>query len=223
MSLSWRQCAHYAREVQELIATLLRRLDDLDAASAGWIEHDSAADRQLDDESKLDVKWERTMAGVGASQMGFFDALDGFLAAWARLSLLFFPIEGRGGRDGAAFRRDRGVVLREQLRVADDSPLADRDLRDSWMHVDERMDYLLAKGLLSGGLRFVNSRQVGDFIGKVPRLMAVDTRTVYYLKQKGETGSVKLSDLRTVLDDLQREVHDWWRRPPKNRTAPLAE
>jgi len=48
MPLTWRQCAHYVREVQELVWSLMRRLDELDAASTGWIEHDAAADRQLD-------------------------------------------------------------------------------------------------------------------------------------------------------------------------------
>jgi hypothetical protein len=48
MPLTWRQCAYYVREVQELVWSLMRRLDELDAASTGWIEHDAAVDGQLD-------------------------------------------------------------------------------------------------------------------------------------------------------------------------------
>jgi hypothetical protein len=219
MALSWRQRAHYIREIQELVAALIKRLDDIDATAAVWVEHDASADRQLADETNLDEdEWDATMAAVDASQAGFFGALEGCLSAWARLSLLFFPNEG-GDAMAKAFKKARGAALRDQLMVADDHPLGNRDLRNSWMHFDERMDQLISEGRFGDRQRFVSSRQVADFLGKVPRLMAVDTRTVYSLRKDGATCSVSLPDLRSVLNDLSHEARLWWRREPRRERA----
>jgi hypothetical protein len=211
MPLGWRQLAHYVREVHELTADLTRRLDELDAAAVRWVEHDADAARQLIDETKLgDLEWHRTLAQLDASQVEFFDALEGILAAWARLSLLFFP--GQGDPDTAKFQAERAAALRKQLGIDDDSLIADRELRNSSMHFDERMDFMRANGQQFDCQRFVTSRQAEDFIGMVPRLMILDTRTFCYLTQSGDTESVETSDLRDVVEALKVRVEQWWRR-----------
>jgi hypothetical protein len=55
-------------------------------------------------------------------------------------------LPNRGDRDTEKFRQERGSTLRAQLGVEDASRLADRELRNSWTHFDERMDYMLANG-----------------------------------------------------------------------------
>ena len=206
--------AHYVREVQELTGDLTRRLDEIDAAAERWVQHDADVDRQLcTPMSSADLgNFNQSLRRIDASQVAFFDALEGFLAAWARLSLLFFP--GRGDSKTEVFRKDRASTLRSQLGITDSSPLADRDLRNSWMHFDERMDYMLANGHKFDRQRFVRSWQAKDFIGMVPRLMIIDTRTVYFLTQAGQTKSVELSELRKVVDGLGERVERWWETDP---------
>jgi hypothetical protein len=195
-------------------------LDELDTAADRWIEQDTDAEHQLANESTLDVDdFGRTLQRIDTTQVSFFDALEGFLAAWSRLSLLFFP--NRGDRDTETFRQERGAALRSQLGVEESSRLADRELRNSWMHFDERMDYMLANGRRFDRQRFVTSRQVSDFVGSVARLMVIDARIVYYLTRDGETDAVRLSELRSVVDALKGRVEEWWKREPSRHSTLL--
>ena len=74
---------------------------------------------------------------------------EAMLAAYARASLLLFPSgslgpHNRADRSAAATQRDRrvfrGAELRTLLGVDEQHPIARRELRDSWMHADERID-----------------------------------------------------------------------------------
>ncbi len=201
------QCAHYVLEVQDLTTSLLRRLDELEVAAANWVEGDSASGRHRKGlELNLD-EFKRALGRMTLSQSTFFDALEGFLAGWVRLSLLFFPV------GGDAFRQERGEKLRQELGIARDSVLSDRDLRNSWMHFDERLDSMIAAGIFQDRQRFISSQRAADFVGKAPRLMEVDTQRVHYLSEQGKTLSVDLADLRRVIEELDVVAQEWWHRP----------
>ncbi|ORI17267.1 hypothetical protein [Rhodococcus sp. 1168] len=59
------------------------------------------------------------------------------LSAAAFASKMLWPIPGL---DRDPWRAERGRALRERLKVADDSPLKSRSVRDSLEHFDERID-----------------------------------------------------------------------------------
>lgn len=78
---------------------------------------------------------------------------EAMLAAYARASLLLFPGAAlarrtRVDRHAAADRRDkrvlRGADLRKLLEIDEHHAISRRELRDSWMHADERIDELIA-------------------------------------------------------------------------------
>ena len=60
----------------------------------------------------------------------------------AALSRFFWPASGR--KRESSFLREarilRGQYLREAFVISDDSPLANRSLRNAWEHFDERLD-----------------------------------------------------------------------------------
>ena len=62
------------------------------------------------------------------------------------ISRFLWPTKGKGpaGRKTQA----RGAYLRRALQVPDDSPLADRKLRNAIEHFDERLDEYLADGIV---------------------------------------------------------------------------
>jgi hypothetical protein len=94
------------------------------------------------------------------------------------------------------------------------SRLADRSLRDAWMHFDERMDDLIASGVFQDRQRFISAVDAAHHIGRVPRLMELDTRRIHYVDREGGLGACDLADLRRVVQELQRSVHEWWNRDP---------
>ena len=108
-------------EVDDLLANLLRRLDALGDASRTWRQKRDQLDQQ---ELKAYYHFDRegfaeTLRDQTQEQGMFFDRVEALLAAWARLSLLLFPLDGRD--ENADFRRERGKAVRRRLAVGDDS------------------------------------------------------------------------------------------------------
>jgi hypothetical protein len=68
-------------------------------------------------------------------------AIEGLLSAHARASLLLFPHPSAGARGSS-----RGKELRVLLNVPDDHGLARREPRNTWMHLDERIDARIWEG-----------------------------------------------------------------------------
>jgi hypothetical protein len=115
--LNRRQRASYLMEIQQILGTLSRRLDELEHASEGWALRDDSLDGQLEDESKVDMDtFVATLEAQGRDQVVFFDSLEAFLAAWSRLSLLIFPDAGSGDT-ASEFRIKRGEALRHVLGI----------------------------------------------------------------------------------------------------------
>lgn len=99
---------------------------------AQWLEH-----VREDDERALELP-----------KPALFERLQNILHQAGCVSRYVFPV----GRQPKALHADRGARLREALAVADDSPLADRDLRNALEHFDERLDL------------YITDNQVGQFI-----------------------------------------------------------
>ncbi len=119
-------------EVHELIDALLYRLDELERLSGAWKAANRRAKRaEHISDSRARDGFEPALHKQRRVQTMAFDAIEAFLAAWARLSLLFFP----QAKDPKA--KNRGEVLRKvYLMDRRTSPLADRQLRNAWMHFD---------------------------------------------------------------------------------------
>jgi hypothetical protein len=201
-SPEYQQLAPFLMEIGELIDSLLFRLEALERISEDWRRHREQAETE-GNRNRWEFSQNAFTDAIGAQtreQGRFFDALEAFLAAWSRLSLIFFP--ARGGKDSALFRNARGNILRMLLDVGDDSPLGDRDLRNSWMHFDERLDERVLAGSWGNRHTFVLSTEAPRHMNATVRLMEIDTLRVHYRSQTGEQRSTSLRDLRPVLEQV---------------------
>lgn len=77
-----------------------------------------------------------------------FKRLQNILHQAGCLSRYFFPV----GQKVKPLHAERGARLRDAFGIADDNPLADRNLRNALEHFDERLDAYLAQ------------HQVGQFV-----------------------------------------------------------
>ena len=175
----------------------------LDAALYRWDELKAAAEKCL----SFEEKWsqERQVAPIDWSakvreQSRIFDYVDGFLSAWARASLLFFPT-GHG-----TLTKERGVTLRRLFAIDQTSPVNNRSLRNAWMHHDERIDILISQGRRASGQLFTRSANVtADIRENYLRIIEIDTLVVHFQDQRGTPQSVDLHQLREALQDLERK------------------
>ena len=128
----------YSKEAFELIDSLLWRLDELERASGRWKSATKRADRVTRDHRKpIGAAFYRAGRASIDAQGRAFSSIEAFLAAWARLSLLFFPTTDKSTRGKQ--RANRGEVLRKVWLVhPKTSPLSDRNLRNAWMHFREK-------------------------------------------------------------------------------------
>lgn len=201
MALTDLQLATYLLEVREVVQLMLGRFAEIRAISDRWARAKESEDRQLaqweagaglDDDT-----WRTTLWNQSEFQAQYFSGIEAFLAGWARLSLLLFPIEGKG--PAAEFRVERGRRIREALAVASDSILANRELRDSWMHFDERLDRVFLDGTFGERHRFLRANEAGPFVGNTLALLEVDTLVVRYTDKAGSPAALDLKVLDQAL------------------------
>jgi hypothetical protein len=195
MDLTWKQLAPFLKEVREVTGTLLFHLDTLQRASTNWLQATAVANAVAPDGDR------EQLAGALDQQVDeqtrLFDALEAFLASWARLSLLIFPLSGND--EVTEFRKARGEGLRKLLGVTNESALADRELRDSWMHFDERLDAAVSAGKFGNRHSFVRSERVGDYLENTLRLVEVDKLVVHFRSRDGKSRSVDIPGARKEL------------------------
>lgn len=204
MPLTRQQWWPYVLEVQELSVALLACLDRLEAISQDWQQTTASANTQLADEQNLDLQvFDRTMSSQVAQQTEYFALVESFLAGWARLSLLFYPIRAEAG----SFTSDRATGLRNRFGIAPGGPLEDRDLRNSWMHFDERLDDAVAARGWNSRQRFVRSSDAPQFVNEAVRVLEMDTLRVHYRGRDGVALFTDLRELRAPLAHL-REMAD---------------
>lgn len=186
MPLTRRHLAAFGFELRDTVDACLYQLDVLTQQAAEWVASGEIWTEGGDE-----------LAKMARNQQRIFDAVESFLAAYARTSLILFPISDRG------FTGERGRAIRERIGIDESSPLADRDFRDSWMHHDERLDTALESGTGASGQRFALSAEItAEMTSTFLRVFAVDTLEVHYRKRDGSKGVAKLSELRAALEDL---------------------
>jgi hypothetical protein len=111
--------------------------------------HTASAGQSIEDVSK----WLRHVhdddpRALDLSKGALFERLQNILHQAGCVSRYFFPV----GQKVKPLHAERGARLREAFSIAEDNPLADRDLRNALEHFDERLD------------RYVADHQVGQFI-----------------------------------------------------------
>jgi hypothetical protein len=210
MPLTDRQLTTYLLEVREVVELMLVRFSEIATISGHWVRAKSSEEQQLADwEAGVtfdDDTWREVMSTRARSQAEYFLALEGYLAAWARLSLLLFPLAGKGKL--AQFRDERGQRLRTELGISSTSILVDRELRDSWMHFDERLDAAILDGTFRERHYFVRATEAAPLVPGAIALLEMDTLHVHYRTRDGVSDALDLRD----LDGAVRQVREALRR-----------
>lgn len=192
----------YVSEIVDLAASLLHRLDKLEALAAAQQKAAGEADAEVAKALDYDpAAFNLSVSAQVANQGELFEWTEAFLTAWARLSMLFFPVNGQNG-DARKFRKERAAKMCEIFGVDENSPLADRDLRNAWIHFDERLDEAISGGKFGSRQAFVHSWQVKGMRNAAMRLIVVDTLDVHLRTRDGKTASVNLPSLRKPLNAL---------------------
>ena len=203
----------YLSEAYELMGALLFRLQQLELAAARWCIATGKADSQVratDEEWNLE-QFNEALRRSGSEQSTIFEELEAFLAAWARLSLLFWPAPDKNS-PRRQFSLERGERLRRLVEIDDAHPLNDRSLRNAWMHADERFDHALFEDRLGNRQQFVRASQVRAAVERCPRVIDVESLTVHFRKKDGSPGSHELRPLKAALDALLTRRHESARR-----------
>jgi hypothetical protein len=210
MSLTDRQLTTYLLEVREVVELMMVRFSEIETISGRWADAKSSEEQQLAaheaDGRFDDDAWSEVMSTRARSQAEYFLALEGYLAAWARLSLLLFPVTGKDSL--AQFRDNRGRRLREALDILPGSVLADRELRDSWMHFDERLDAAISDGTFRERHYFVRATEAAELVAGAIALLEMDTLLVHYRTRCGTSAVLNLR----VLDEAVRDLRQALRR-----------
>jgi len=184
-------------EIYQLIDSLLYRLEELDKLSGSWKAANRRAERtaNIATEETRDT-FQRALHKQARTQGRAFDAIEAFLASWARLSLFFFPVSR------ARTSRERGEVLRKVWLVNARSPLADRGLRNAWMHFDERMDQAIHAKTLGNRQQFTTAKSGARAAVVSVRVVEMDTLVVRYRDERGASQGTNLRELRPYLTAL---------------------
>ncbi|HCG8159259.1 TPA: hypothetical protein NJ921_004529 [Vibrio parahaemolyticus] len=105
------------------------------------------------------------------------------------LSRYFWPSPSGRKKDKQqrALRMQRGEYLKNLYKLTDDSPLANRELRNAWEHFDEKMDtYLLTQ--MAGSFfpsPIIGSHELADSpTGKIFKLLDPEVECLVLLGQK---------------------------------------
>lgn len=193
----------YVSEVRDLVDALLYRFDSIESARAVWLQYETVATIQatnpIDDFSH--EAFSSALNSTRTQQTVIFDAFEALLAAWARLSLLFYPIGSSG--DLGEWRKKRGELLRVAMSVPAGSLLSNRSFRDSWMHFDERLDQAYLDGWLGNRQQFVKTAGVPTAIKHSVRVVDIQALKFHYRSKNGETESVSLVQMRDCLSQVQ--------------------
>ena len=208
MTLERIQLWTYLLEVREVSEVVLWRLSEVRDASDRWVRVKDSEDAELqsyDIGAGLDeAVFQSALRERQQLQFQYFAALEAFLAGWARLSLLLFPLEGKG--PDAASRAARGRAIRDELGIAASTILADRELRDAWMHFDERLDRALFGGTFGERYRFVRSTKANQLIQSTIILLEVDSLVVHYTTRSGSRASMDLNRLEQAVSEVRESL-----------------
>jgi hypothetical protein len=206
----------YISEVRELVDSLLYRVGELEAARDKWLENERIATKEANSnprEFEVD-RFNEALWQTGHQQATIFEVLEVLLAAWARLSLLFYPVRlnDKKAPEKAEWRRKRGEILCEVLDIPAASLLAKREFRNSWMHFDERMDRAYWEERLGNRQQFVLSAGVAAAVERSVRVIDVEALVFHYRNEEGTLESVSVHDLKELLLLLTQKLTGYGNR-----------
>jgi hypothetical protein len=211
----------YLSEIRELVDGLLYHVNELEVARDKWLENERVADAEAKarpHEFSVE-RFNEALHQAGYQQATIFGVLEGMLAAWARLSLLLYPVRGKGAE--GQWRLERGRILREVLDLPAGTLLERRSFRDSWMHFDERMDRAIIEGRLHNRQQFTLSAGVPSAVTLGVRVIDVEGLVYHYRDEAGTVESVSIHDMKACLLQLKQRLTGYGDRlmklpaPPK--------
>jgi hypothetical protein len=170
------QAKHYLFEIaqeSELVERLHARFQN---AADRWLQahHQEARDGRV---AWTSLESEREMQ----------ETLEGILSAYARVSLFVFPA-GTAGERGRA----RAARLRELLEITADHRIGNRNLRNHWMHLDERLDEALeTTGEVPVGYQLALANSLSDAQKKLTfRLIDPSEESIYVFGEVFHIGTL---------------------------------
>jgi hypothetical protein len=191
--LSRSQLASYGIELRNAIDAARYRLTQLNRLASEWLAVSEAWKLAPHDEGPSLAPW-------GPLQAETFAEIDGFLAAFCRVSLLLFPERESG------FSAERGQEIRTITEVPAESIFGDREFRDSWLHHDERLDDAVERGLGHAGQRFTVAVDVTNKMKAAHlRIMEMDTQVIHYRDRDGGYRQASLRAMAEALETLNRK------------------
>lgn len=204
MTLPFEHAALYVNEIHSLVGTALMYLGKLDDERQAWLGKvatlgDYPKGRRTREQRD---QWHADLEASGLHQTNLFDYLEAFLATWARLSLILFPT----GQANDAWKAARSATLLRILAPTHRDRLENRDLRNSWMHFDERLDAAIREGRFSNRQRFTKSADFDQAKDRTLRLLLVDTGEVWFYTENGDRRAVSLDRMREALTDLSDRI-----------------
>lgn len=110
----------------------------------------------------------------------------------------------------------RGQALRDALALATFAPLDDRDLRDSWMHFDERLDAAVKAerwGNRHAWVRSLDAQNAG-MREMTLRLFEVGSLLIHYRNRDGELRAADLRACDQALEAILNALVTAWSRIP---------
>jgi len=155
------------RALEAALLALSNHSKTIRTAREKWIASTDYITEQLKTE---EPKLTPALPGLSCSQRDIWFGLESFLTAWSRTSLVFIPSDGSS---------ERSDYLKGVLNVNRDHPIADRNLRNHWMHFDERLDSALVGEKEVTPYRFVSC--VGESRNLTLCEIAVDPLVVTFL------------------------------------------
>lgn len=204
----------YAIELRDVAGMAADYWLVLHQAASEWLAAEDALD-VLDAQARSDetarteaLQRQRTRQGV------IFRAAEAMLGSYARTSLLLFPTAGLDShypRPERAVRRDwrlnRGQILRKAIGIDETHAIANRDLRNDWMHHDERLDDQMIRRVPAGSQRFERA-------GKVP----ANLRGTYFrLFEIGRDDvTISMRGASHSLLNVGKALEDVWERAARH-------
>lgn len=180
-ALTTEQARHYLFEIvreSEILEDCYKRFQ---SAAEKWLESHHAGDKTGT------LLWQ----GTGAER-DMLAATEGILSAFARISLFFFP-----ETQSRKFGEQRGKLLCDMVGIDNTHPLANRQLRNHWMHLDERIDREVQDG---------RPVPVGYLLKLSRSLSAIALRETFRLIDPGEEKVYILGqsfDLRALVQAVE--------------------
>jgi hypothetical protein len=200
------QLVPFLYELRESADAGVYQFASLKEAAKAWMKLDAELHTQLQlpPEQFDHDTWVAVGEASIAKQSNIFDALDAFLSPWMRTSQILFPTIKSGA--APTFKSERARILQDAVGVGSTSLLANRDLRDSWTHFDERLDAAVQGGYAGNRHAFVRTSGVAARLDNTLRLVDVETLTIHYRARDGQKLSQPIEPMEQALRSLHASI-----------------